>query len=213
MKKNLPHGVVLDNIQALGTLITRFKIPMKIVNEINETYDKYLEELVPANDNLAGQIKEGRFPGFITAVARKGRVVHFETQGFSDVEKQIPLQLQPKPLQFNDAYWHVVTEANFDEFIEKFKKENGNAWVFYALSVRSYESMALNLAEIKRYIEQQKQIIVYYEEAVKPKQPSVKIDEKTQKEKSKFLQKIYNKIKPKKEVKEETEEVTDGTVQ
>jgi len=116
-------------------------------------------------------------------------------------------------LQFNDAYWHVVTEANFDEFIEKFKKENGNAWVFYALSVRSYESMALNLAELKRYIEQQKQIIVYYEEAVKPKQPSVKIDEKTQKEKSKFLQKIYNKIKPKKEVKEETEEVTDGTVQ
>lgn len=130
-----------------------------------------------------------------------------------EVEKQIPLQLQPKPLQFNDAYWHVVTEANFDEFIEKFKKENGNAWVFYALSVRSYESMALNLAEIKRYIEQQKQIIVYYEEAVKPKQPSVKIDEKTQKEKSKFLQKIYNKIKPEKEIKEEKKEVADGTVQ
>ena len=85
-----------------------------------------------------------------------------------EVEKQIPLQLQPKPLQFNDSYWHVVTEANFDEFIEKFKKENGDAWVFYALSVRSYESMALNLAELKRYIEQQKQIIIYYEEAVKP---------------------------------------------
>ena len=67
MKKNLPHGVVLDNIQALGTLITRFKIPMKIVNEINETYDKYLEELVPANDNLAGQIKdEKEMIGYMT---------------------------------------------------------------------------------------------------------------------------------------------------
>ena len=86
-----------------------------------------------------------------------------------EVEKQIPLQLQPKPLQFNDSYWHVVTEANFDEFIEKFKKEHGEAWVFYAVSVRSYESMALNLAELKRYIEQQKQIIIYYEEAVKPR--------------------------------------------
>ena len=125
-----------------------------------------------------------------------------------EVEKQIPLQLQPKPLQFNDSYWHVVTEANFDEFIEKFKKEHGEAWVFYAVSVWSYESMALNLAELKRYIEQQKQIIIYYEEAIKPKQPSVEVSEEVKKEKSKFLQKIYDKVKPNKK-----EEVTDGTVQ
>jgi CubicO group peptidase (beta-lactamase class C family) len=48
-----------------------------------------LEKIAPT---LSEHIKEGRFPGFITAVARKGRVVHFETQGFSDIEKQIPLQ-------------------------------------------------------------------------------------------------------------------------
>ena len=111
-------------------------------------------------------------------------------------------------MKFNDSYLHVVTEANFDEFIEKFKKENGDAWVFYAVSVRSYESMALNLAELKRYIEQQKQIIIYYEEAVKPQQQSVEVSEEVKKEKSKFLQKIYDKVKPKKE-----KEVTDGTVQ
>ena len=125
-----------------------------------------------------------------------------------EVEKRIPLQTNPKQLQFNDVYWHVVTEANFDEFIEKFKKENGNAWVFYAISVRSYESMALNMAELKRYIEQQKQIIIYYEEEVKPKEPSVEVSEEVEKEKSNFLEKIYDKVKPKKE-----EEVTDGTVQ
>ena len=125
-----------------------------------------------------------------------------------EVEKRIPLQTNPKQLQFNDVYWHVVTEANFDEFIEKFKKENGNAWVFYAISVRSYESMALNMAELKRYIEQQKQIIIYYEEAVKPKEPSEEVSEEVEKEKSNFLEKIYDKVKPKKE-----EEVTDGTVQ
>ena len=125
-----------------------------------------------------------------------------------EVEKRIPLQTNPTQLQFNEVYWHVVTEANFDEFIEKFKKENGNAWVFYAISVRSYESMALNMAELKRYIEQQKQIIIYYEEAVKPKEPSVEVSEEVEKEKSNFLEKIYDKVKPKKE-----EEVTDGTVQ
>ena len=38
--------------------------------------------------------------------------------------------------------------------------------IFYAISVRSYENLALNMADIKRYIEQQSEIIVYYEEAV-----------------------------------------------
>ena len=41
--------------------------------------------------------------------------------------------------------------------------------VGYVLSVRDYETLALNIAEIKRYIEQQKEIIIYYEEAVKPR--------------------------------------------
>jgi len=129
-----------------------------------------------------------------------------------EVEKQIPLQLQPKPLQFNSIYWHVVTEENFNDFMEKFKKENGEAWVFYAISVRSYESMAFNMAELKRYIEQQKQVIVYYEEAVKPQIPPPSVEEEP--EKSKFLKKLYEVIKPKKEeVKETIKEDTDGEVQ
>ncbi len=36
----------------------RFKLPIKIVNEINETYDKWKGSLDPANDYLAGQIKD-----------------------------------------------------------------------------------------------------------------------------------------------------------
>jgi hypothetical protein len=34
---------------------------------------------------------------------------------------------------------------------------------------RDYETLALNMAELKRFIQQQKQLIVYYEKAVKPK--------------------------------------------
>jgi len=128
-----------------------------------------------------------------------------------EVEKQIPLQLQPKPLQFNSIYWHVVTEENFNDFMEKFKKENGEAWVFYAISVRSYESMAFNMAELKRYIEQQKQVIVYYEEAVKPQIPPPSVEEP---EKANFLKKLYESITPKKEeVKETIKEDTNGEVQ
>lgn len=83
------------------------------------------------------------------------------------LERQIPLQANPKPVTLGEPTFYVVTEENFDEFIEKYKKENGDPWVFYAMSVRSYETLALNVAEIRRYLEQQKQIIIYYENAVK----------------------------------------------
>ena len=68
----------------------------------------------------------------------------------------------------NDIYFYVVTEQNFEEFKKRFIKENGDL-VGYVLSVRDYETLAINMAEIKRYIEQQKHIIIYYEKAVKPK--------------------------------------------
>jgi cytosine/uracil/thiamine/allantoin permease len=82
------------------------------------------------------------------------------------VERKIPLQNSPRPLSLNSIYWHVVTKENFEEFIKKYSDETGEMWVFYAISVRSYETMALNMADIRRYIEQQKAIIVYYETAI-----------------------------------------------
>jgi len=85
-----------------------------------------------------------------------------------EVERKIPIQNRPKQLDMNDINFYVVTEQNFEEFKARFSKENGDL-VGYVLSVRDYETLALNMAEIKRYIEQQKSIIVYYEEAIKPK--------------------------------------------
>ena len=67
-----------------------------------------------------------------------------------------------------DIYFYIVTEDTFDEFKERFVKEQGD-FLFYAISVRDYETIALNMAELKRYIEQQQVIIIYYEKAVTPK--------------------------------------------
>ena len=85
-----------------------------------------------------------------------------------EVERVIPTQNRPKPMSMNDIYFYVVTEENFEEFKAKFVKENGDL-VGYVLSVRDYETLALNMADIKRYIQQQKEIIIYYEKAVAPK--------------------------------------------
>ena len=63
----------------------------------------------------------------------------------------------------------MVNEDNFEEFKEQFYAKNGKtAWI--AISVKDYENLSLNFAELRRYIEQQKEIIVYYEEAVKPEE-------------------------------------------
>ncbi len=71
-------------------------------------------------------------------------------------------------MKLDDVYFYVVSADNFDDFKKRFEKENGDL-VFYALSVRDYETISYNMAELKRFIDQQQQIIVYYEEAVKPK--------------------------------------------
>ena len=85
-----------------------------------------------------------------------------------EVERNIPIQNRPRQLDMNNIHFYVVTEENFEEFKKRFVKENGDL-VGYVLSVRDYETLAINMAEIKRYIEQQKQIIIYYEKAVSPK--------------------------------------------
>ena len=88
-----------------------------------------------------------------------------------EIQKRIPLQNQPKPKYSN-------TSLFADDgilFKEEFSKTN-ESFVFYAVSVHDYENLALNFAEIFRYIKQQKEIIIYYEKAVTDK-PEEKIEE------------------------------------
>ena len=93
-----------------------------------------------------------------------------------EVQKVIPVQPQPKPVDMNDVKFYVVTEENYDEFKEKFMKRN-NDFVFYVVSVHDYENLALNMSELYRYIKQQKEIVIYYEKAVTDK-PQEKPDVK-----------------------------------
>lgn len=94
-----------------------------------------------------------------------------------EVDRVIPTQNRPRQLDLNNLTWFVVTDQNFAEFKKRYTKQNGS-FLFYAISVRDYETLALNMAEIKRYIEQQKQIIIYYEKAVAPQPPQEKSEKK-----------------------------------
>tara|TARA_R110000744_G_scaffold6513_2_gene22744 strand:- start:1566 stop:1919 length:354 start_codon:yes stop_codon:yes gene_type:complete len=89
-----------------------------------------------------------------------------------EVERKIPVPNRPRPVSLNNLHFYVVTEDTFKQFKARFEKENGD-FLFYAISVRDYEGLALNMAELKRFLEQQRQIIVYYEQAVKPRDKNV----------------------------------------
>ena len=65
--------------------------------------------------------------------------------------------------------YRPVTFSNLPEVIKKVKARMGE-FVIYGLDPASFKNLALNFEQIKRYIEQQKEVILYYEEAVKPKE-------------------------------------------
>ena len=81
------------------------------------------------------------------------------------VVKDIPIQPRPKPLNLHRVKWYAVTPENMEEFLVRFEEESGIN-VFFAVSVPDYENMSLNVAELRRYINQQKALIVYYEESI-----------------------------------------------
>jgi hypothetical protein len=83
------------------------------------------------------------------------------------VKTEVPIVARPKQVQLNDIKIYVVSKVNYAEFVKEYTKKNG-ADSYIALSVKDYENLSLNFAELRRYIEQQKQIIVYYEKAVSP---------------------------------------------
>lgn len=77
----------------------------------------------------------------------------------------MPTVARPKPINLTDTRLYVVNEDNLEEFLKEFEDVNGNR-AFVAFSVKDYENLALNIAELRRYIKQQGEIILYYEEAV-----------------------------------------------
>ena len=93
-----------------------------------------------------------------------------EIKTVTKIEKvTIPTVARPKPVELNDVRVYVVNEEIYDEFVKEFTEENGEL-AFVALSMKDYENLALNVAELRRYINQQKNIIIYYEDAVTNKE-------------------------------------------
>ena len=98
----------------------------------------------------------------------------------------------PRPIDLKEPKWYVVSDSKIienclkdpetkkrncklgkedlypegytylDKFIDDIKKNHGGDIVFFAMTVDDYELMSYNTQEIKRYINQLGEVIVYY---------------------------------------------------
>ena len=77
------------------------------------------------------------------------------------IERTIVQPIMPREIDLKDPYWYVVSSKNLDEFLEQIEKDQGQV-VFVAMSISDYELMAYNMQELKRYINEVKEVVVYY---------------------------------------------------
>lgn len=108
------------------------------------------------------------------------------------VKIDIAQPAMPRAIDLKEPKWYVVSDAKIieaclkdpetkqsncklgredkypegytylDKFIDDIKKKHGGDIVFVAMSVADYELMSYNTQEIKRYINQLGEVIVYY---------------------------------------------------
>ena len=91
------------------------------------------------------------------------------------VKPTIAIAQRPRPVEFDELKVKVITEANVQEVIQEMKTNQGQ-FLVYALDPVTFKNLAIGIEEIKRYIEQQNDIIVYYEKAV-TEEPEEKVSD------------------------------------
>ena len=80
-------------------------------------------------------------------------------------KKREPLALaDPKPLELQDIDWIIITKENADEVFEKIKNDKNGDYALFALTDNGYEKLALNFADIRNKIAEQRQIILSYKD-------------------------------------------------
>tara|TARA_Y100001937_G_scaffold16913_1_gene23324 strand:- start:266 stop:751 length:486 start_codon:yes stop_codon:yes gene_type:complete len=108
------------------------------------------------------------------------------------VEIDIVQPVMPRAIDLKEPKWYVVSDTKiienclkdpetkkpncklgredlypegytyFDKFVDDIKKKHGGDIVFVAMTIDDYELMSYNTQEIKRYINQLGEVIVYY---------------------------------------------------
>lgn len=77
------------------------------------------------------------------------------------IERAIVQPIMPREIDLKELQWIAVTPDNWDEQLARIEEQEGEL-VFLAMTIPDYEVMAYNMQEIKRYITELKDVVVYY---------------------------------------------------
>ena len=77
------------------------------------------------------------------------------------IERQIVQPIMPREIDLKQPQWIAVTPDNWEEQLALIEEQEGEL-VFLAMTIPDYEVMAYNMQQIKRYITDLKDVVVYY---------------------------------------------------
>ena len=77
------------------------------------------------------------------------------------LDRKIVQPIMPREIDLQEPRWIVITPENWEDQLAMIEQQEGEL-VFLAMTVPDYEVMAYNMQEIKRYISELKDVVVYY---------------------------------------------------
>lgn len=81
-----------------------------------------------------------------------------------DDRPSVKLELSdPKPLNFNDVNFRVVTRDNVHTILNELE-DRGQVPVLYSLTEDGYKSLSINMNELRRYIIESNKVLFLYRE-------------------------------------------------
>ena len=79
------------------------------------------------------------------------------------MERTIVQPIMPREIDLKEVRWLTITPENFEAQFKVIEDQEGEL-VFLAMTIPDYEVMAYNMQELKRYITELKDVVVYYRE-------------------------------------------------
>lgn len=79
----------------------------------------------------------------------------------------IPTEIDPAPMDLKEVHWKVYSVEELKAVVAQMEATGQKDAVFYVLPKEEYDALAFNIAEMKRYIEDQKATKEFLVEAIK----------------------------------------------
>ena len=77
------------------------------------------------------------------------------------MDRTIVQPVMPREIDLKEVRWLTIPPENYEEQFAVIEDQEGEL-VFLAMTVPDYEVMAYNMQELKRYITELKDVVVYY---------------------------------------------------